>query len=327
MKLIPSNKFDPATLEDMRCRLPEYMTARGVELRKQGSRLVAKCPVHADSSPSFAVFGSKLETCGCFPCGFTGDVFAAAQWMGRASSFPEAVREVAATLGVYLPQEGTQAATRPTTPPQRAAKPPEPPFMLTDAERAMVHAARLRFTDALHAGDPVIDEICKLLGLHRETLRHAAWGSSGLGLLCGSTPWRQLKNRSGHEVRLAYLYPEGMKVRNPADVKPRFVWAVGKALAPWRMEWVRPETKTVYLTEGESDCMALVEAGLEADGTACCVASPGTSFPAAWAPIFKRKKVILCFDADPPGQAAAVSVGRMLAPYATSVSNWKGTQP
>ena len=102
------------------------------------------------------------------------------------------------------------------------------------------------------------------------------------------------------------------------------MWLCGKALAPWRFEWVRPETQTVYLTEGESDCLSLISAGLEADGDAVCVASPGTSFLPAWAPLFANKKVVLCFDADPPGQAAAAKVAGMLAPFATGVSNWKG---
>ena len=82
--------FDPAALESLRARLPEYLQACGVELRKNGSRLVAKCPVHNDSEPSFAVFPNG-KNCGCFPCDFQGDVFAVSEWMGRASTFPEAV--------------------------------------------------------------------------------------------------------------------------------------------------------------------------------------------------------------------------------------------
>ena len=113
--------FDPATLDAMRHRLHEYLTARGVELTRRGARLVARCPMHDDSSPSFAVYGSKLENCGCHPCAFSGDVFAASQWMGRASNFPEAVRDVADTLGVYLPDSTAGTVTRPATPPQRAA--------------------------------------------------------------------------------------------------------------------------------------------------------------------------------------------------------------
>jgi hypothetical protein len=32
------------------------------------------CPFHADSDPSFDIFGESLERWGCFPCGLGGDV-------------------------------------------------------------------------------------------------------------------------------------------------------------------------------------------------------------------------------------------------------------
>gem|GEM_PF-6394411 len=110
--------FSPDLLESLRNRLPEYLAARGVELRRNGSRLVGKCPAHDDASPSFAVFGSHQETCGCYPCNFTGDVFAVSQWLGRSSTFPEAVQDVAATLGVYLPQSTAGTAPRPAPSPR-----------------------------------------------------------------------------------------------------------------------------------------------------------------------------------------------------------------
>jgi len=306
----PPLRFDPAALEDMRCRLPEYLTKKGVELTRRGARLVGKCPVHEDNSPSLAIFGTHHENCGCFPCNFQGDVFAVSQWLGRSDSFPSAVRDVAAVLGVHLPDSTAQAATRPATPPQRAAKQVEPPFVLSDVDRAKIHSARLAFSDILHDGGPMLGEIAQSLCLSPEVLRYAAFGESGLGY---ADRW------------LCYTYPSGLKWRNPdLQAKPRFVWLVGKATQPWRAEWIRPETETIYLSEGETDCMSLIAAGLEADGSAVCCASPGTSFSPVWAKLFTSKVVVLCFDADPPGQAAALKVAAMLAPFATGVSNWKG---
>jgi hypothetical protein len=309
--------FQAETLEAMRRRLPEYLAARGVELRKNGTRLVGKCPVHEDTSPSFAVFGTHSENCGCFPCGFTGDVFAVSQWFGRASTFPEAVQDVAAALGVHLPQSSAGTATRPAPAPPRPAKQPEPPLVLSAGDRSKLHTARLAFSDAFHSGNEIIDRIAASLGLDRETLRLAAWGSSGLGLACpvgSSSPW------------LCYAYPNGLKWRNPhPQTTPRFRWIVGKATAPWRWEWVKPETRTVYVTEGESDCMALIEAGLEDDGTAACVASPGTSFPRDWGKLFTGKRVIICFDHDEPGRAATAAVAAILKGHAAEILTWKGT--
>jgi hypothetical protein len=316
----PSNsrpRFQAETLEAMRHRLPDYLAARGVDLRKNGTRLVGRCPAHDDRSPSFAVFGSHHETCGCYPCGFAGDVFAVSQWLGRSSTFPEAVQDVAGTLGVYLPQSTAGTATRPATAPQRPAKQPAPPFILSDGDRAKVYAARLAFCDAFHGGDEIIDRIAESLGLERETLRLASWGSSGLGLACpagSSEPW------------LCYAYPQGLKWRNPNPKStPRFRWIVGKATAPWRMDRVTAETRTLYLTEGESDCLALIQAGLEADGSAACAASPGTSFPREWGKLFTGKRVIICFDRDKAGQAATATVAGILKGHAAEILTWKGT--
>jgi len=52
-------------IETLRPRLVDYLTARGVELKKQGNRLVGLCPVHNDSKPSFAVFGDNHEMAAC----------------------------------------------------------------------------------------------------------------------------------------------------------------------------------------------------------------------------------------------------------------------
>jgi hypothetical protein len=312
------NLTDRETLEAMRGRLAEYLAARGVELHRQGNRLVGRCPVHTDRNPSFAVFADGMA-CGCYPCDFTGDVFATAQWLGRAGSFPEAVADVASALGVHLPQGHARAPQRP---PQAQARPvpqPAPPFILPEADRERIHAARLAFCNAFHSGHPIVDQIAASLGLTRETLRHAAWGQSGLGLAAGN---------HGKPVWLCYAYPNGLKWRNPNTTgKPRFVWLAGKATAPWRAEWIKPEVRTVYVTEGESDTLALIQAGLESDGTAAAVASPGTSFSREWAAMFAGRKVVLCFDNDPPGQAAAVKVAGLLAPIAAAVAIWKGVKP
>jgi hypothetical protein len=316
----------------LRVRLAEYLDGVGVELRPSGNRLVGRCPMHDDRTPSFAVFGNARDACGCHPCGFTGDVFALSEWLGRASSFPDALRDVAGVLGVPVPLELPGNGTRQVTVRPRPAKPPTAPVSqshlgreasagvshacamlsekLSDSDREKIHEARLAWTDAFHAGEPIVDDIAASLGFDRETLRQASWGSSGLGLAPG---W------------LCYRYPNGLKWRNPeANAKPRFVWLVGKATAPWRMDWVKPETRTVIVTEGESDAMAMIAAGIEDDGCTVAVASPGTSFPRDWAPLFRGKRTVLCFDTDPPGRVATATVAAILKGHAAEILTWKG---
>lgn len=221
------------------------------------------------------------------------------------------MRDVAAVLGVHVPQElhGSSKETVRSTP--RHERKSEPSFSLSDSDREKIHIARLAFSDAWHAGETIIDDIAASLGFDRETLRWASWGTCGLGLANG---W------------LCYGYPHGLKWRNPdPHAKPRFVWLVGKATAPWRMDWVKTDTLAIYVTEGESDAMALIAAGIEADGTAVAVASPGTSFPREWAALFQGKRVVLCFDTDEPGRTATTTVAAILKGHATEILTWKWT--
>lgn len=318
----------PELIDSLRSRLPEYLAARGVDLRANGTRLTGHCPVHDDKHPSFSVFGDGHERCGCHPCGFQGDVFAVSQWLGRASTFPEAVVDVAATLGVYLPSapppfsasRGTLNAgsisndlsknnTITTVPSALAPAPAFPPAMkhddLTPADRALISAARAAFRATDESGD--LGAMAMDLNITLPVLRRASGGESGLGC---------------HGGQLAYLYPHGMKVRGAPGARPRFMWVCGSARAPWRMERMSPETRTVYLCEGESDCLSLVGIGLEEDGTSLCVASPGTSFSAAWAPLFAGKDVVICFDKDTAGKAATDRVAGLLHGHAATTRTW-----
>jgi hypothetical protein len=301
-------RFDREQLDSMRHRLPEYLTARGVELRPQGARLVGKCPNHDDGNPSFALWGERHEFCGCFPCSFQGDIFATAEWLGRAGSFPEAVADVAAVLGVTLPQGHAPSPSRPAQAQQRPAPQAVPPFTLNEADTEKLHTARLQFSDAYDGGE--LDTLAGGLGIPLWAFRWCAKGRCGLGWWHG---------------RLAYIYPQGMKLRNPPGMTPRFVWECGRATQPWRMEFAtKPEVRTVYLSEGESDCISLVAAGLETDGAAACVASPGTSFVREWVPLFAGRRVVLCFDRDKAGQDATAAVAAMLRGTASEISTWKG---
>jgi hypothetical protein len=294
------------TLNALRPRLAGFLSAVGVDLRRTGSRLVGRCPVHEDRSPSFAVFGASHKKCGCYPCGFQGDVFAVSQWLGRSSTFPDAVSDVAAVLGVNLPLGTPRAVTRPASTKREPA--PSSPFKLADADREMHHAARLAFSDALDDG--TLDPLAREFGLPPWALRWCAMGTSGLGWVNG---------------KLAYLYPEGIKVRNLKGDMPRFLWKAGKATVPWRSEWIRHETATVYLTEGESDCLALVAAGLESDPSKACVAIPGAEgFMQEWAAIFDGKRAVLCFDLDSKGREATARVAAMLKGHAAEILTWKG---
>ena len=63
----------------------------GVELKKQGSRLVGPCPFHAEKTPSFFVFPDNRFK--CFGCGESGDVIDFTQKL-YGLSFQDALRHL-----------------------------------------------------------------------------------------------------------------------------------------------------------------------------------------------------------------------------------------
>lgn len=126
--------------------------------------------------------------------------------------------------------------------------------------------------------------------------------------------------------RIAYIYPKGIKFRHPwgPDKRPRFVWACGRPTEPWRYSLAarRKGTTRFIITEGESDLIALVEAGrgmLAPHSTEAIVASPGTSFRSEWASLFSGLEVIVAFDADEAGRSWARKVADLIARHTPNV--------
>lgn len=302
--LFTQSRLTAADLDPLRIRLADYLERTGTELKKQGTRYTGHCPHHEDAKPSFAVYGSRSSVCGCYPCGFTGDVFAVALWLGRASNFRDAVRHVAEVLGERIPEgEPVESYVKPLP----KARKPDP--LVFDAD--MIHRARLAWSDLYHGDDPRAQIAMDSLGLPHDAFGWAAWGKSGIGWSNGS---------------ICFAYPSGLKWRNPdPNGKPRFRWLTGKATAPWRSDWIRGHTHTCYITEGESDCLALVAAGLEQDERVVCTAIPGAdTFSREWAESYRGKLVVLCFDDDNAGRMATAKVAAMLKGIAGEIRTWKG---
>lgn len=328
-------RFPHELIAELRGRLADYLTRVGVELKPQGSKFVGRCPMHDDRHPSFTVFGARHEMAGCFPCNFTGDVYAVAQWLGRAGSFPEAVADVAAVLGVMLPetsggavaghQRSGTTSRRPMPPRPQAAKPIVLPALPPGFEDACTEARANLYRECVTKSSVAL-AVAGELGTDIETLRSLCFTSDGIGI-------EYARVRSARPVIL-YLYEHGAKIRHPKGYTPRFEWAHGSPALPWRWHFAaRPEVVTVHVTEGETDAIAAISSGVENlhphDGTraSAVIACPGTSFPEAWGPLFRGKRAVLMFDRDEPGQAAQARAAAIIAPYALAVNlfNWKGT--
>lgn len=88
------------------------VVGRYVQLRKGGANLLGLCPFHTEKSPSFTVSPTK-QFYHCFGCGAHGS---AIRFLTEhtGASFPEAVRSLASSVGMTVPEE-------PRSPRQRAA--------------------------------------------------------------------------------------------------------------------------------------------------------------------------------------------------------------
>src|SRR3989442_4083554 len=101
--------YSPALLDDIRAGVaPVDLIGRFVNLRKAGVNWKGLCPFHAEKTPSFMV-NPRKGIFHCFGCGVGGDAFSFLMRQDRLS-FPEAVRALAKTAGLALPEERAASA-------------------------------------------------------------------------------------------------------------------------------------------------------------------------------------------------------------------------
>jgi DNA primase len=79
------------------------VVGRYVQLRKGGANLLGLCPFHNEKSPSFTVSPTK-QFYHCFGCGAHGSAITFLM-EHTGASFPEAVRSLAAGVGMVVPEE------------------------------------------------------------------------------------------------------------------------------------------------------------------------------------------------------------------------------
>ena len=86
------------------------VVGRHVELKKAGINHKGLCPFHGEKSPSFIVSPSR-QTYHCFGCGVHGD---AIRFLTEhhGMSFVEAVRDLAQSAGLVVPEDEATPAER-----------------------------------------------------------------------------------------------------------------------------------------------------------------------------------------------------------------------
>ena len=307
-----------------------------VPLRKAGTSYKGLCPFHGERTPSFTVNRDK-GFFHCFGCGQGGDVFKFVE-LQEGVGFQDAVRRVAATFGITLPEPTTSDEVR-----------------RDDAEREallLMHEAAAAYYQeqlATSAGREA-REMLAARGLAPATIERLGLGLTPTGrdglvrLLRGKGFSTAQVVRGGLGVErdrgvvdrffrrlMIPICREGGSVvafggrAMAADQVPKYLnssetplYVKGRVLYGLHLSKQAIRTSGVaVLVEGYFDVAQALQGGVEN-----VVASSGTALTVQQAQLLRRfaSKVVLSFDADRAGQGAAAKSGDLLVSEGFQVS-------
>ncbi|MBF0310220.1 MAG: DNA primase [Magnetococcales bacterium] len=325
--------FPPTFLDALRQRadLLELVRAH-VALKKSGSSWLGLCPFHHEKTPSFNVHPEK-GFFKCFGCGVGGDAIHFLMRI-RGVSFPEAVEELARSVGLEVPTrkagEGQQGPGRQE---------------LEQRYRDMTLAKQYYATQLAGPRGGVARDYLEKRGLQAATIQRFELGFAPPG-------WRHLVERFGSGVEVeARLEVLGLLVRKEEggasydrfrnrlmfpihDERGRCVAFGGRSLGDEQPKYINsPETPLfqkgrllfnlhqahgpgqkageMLLVEGYVDVIALDQAGI---GHA--VAPLGTAVSEHQLLMLWKstERIVCCFDGDGAGRKAAWRVLEMSLP-------------
>ncbi|HEX5854578.1 MAG TPA: DNA primase [Thermoanaerobaculia bacterium] len=300
------------------------LVGASTSLKKSGRSWKGLCPFHAEKTPSFHVHPEKGFYY-CFGCGAKGDAITFVRETERLE-FPEAVAYLARLAGITLPmrRSGTRVDRGKETRAAEALALAAAFFRANldrhTAARALLEKRGLTPEEghgfglgaALDAWDALKTSLAPRV--QEETLLDA-------GLLQKNPEtgrvYDRFRNRLTIEIRDARGEILGFGARAFGDDQPKYLnspetarFSKGKLLygLDRAKEAIRRED-SVLLVEGYFDRIACERAG-----AANAVASMGTALTPAQAEILGRhaRRVLVAYDGDAPGGAAALKVLPML---------------
>src|SRR2546426_4708706 len=319
--------YSPTLLDEIRTGVDIVeLVGRFVNLRKAGVNYKGLCPFHGEKTPSFTV-NPKKGIFHCFGCGVGGDAFAFLMKQDRVS-FPEAVRALAKTTGVTLPEErerdGADSGRE-------------------ELHRAMDLAARFFAEGLWKPSSERPREYLAKRGIDPEVARRFGLGLSPEG-------WDGLLTfMRGQHVATETLESTGLVVRREGgtgvydrfrrrlmfpirDLQGRVVAFGGRAFGDEQPKYLNSPETAIYtkgnllyaadiarttvrdknralLVEGYVDCLMAHQHGFTET-----VAALGTAFTPAQLGILRRycEEVVTFFDADAAGQKAAERAEELL---------------
>jgi DNA primase len=320
--------YSPALLDEIRVSVDIVdLVGRFVNLKKAGQNWKGLCPFHAEKTPSFMV-NPKKGIFHCFGCGIGGDAFGFLMRQDRLS-FPEAVRALAKTAGVALPDE----------------QGPRPDAGREELYRVMDLAARFYAETLWSAAGDRAREYLSRRGIDGEVARRFRLGYAPegwdalLGFMRAQGVAAEALETTGLVVRREsgsgyYDRFRGRLMFTIHDVQGRAVAFGGRAFGDEQPKYLNsPETplyskgnllyaldlardtirerNRALLVEGYVDCLMAHQHGFTET-----VAALGTAFTPAQLAILKRycEEVVTFFDADQAGQKAAERAADLLEP-------------
>jgi len=321
--------YSAAVLDDIRAGVDIVdFIGRFVNLRKAGANWKGLCPFHGEKTPSFMVNPQKGIS-HCFGCGVGGDVFGFLMRQDRLS-FPEAVRALAKTAGVALPEE-------------RGAQPGD--SGREELFRVMDLAARF-YAETLwkpageraqkYLAERAIDpEVARRFGLgyapdgwdrladfmKSERIGEDTLVAAGLAVPREnrSGSYDRFRNRLLFTIRDLQSRVVAFGGRAFGDEQPKYLnspetplYTKGNLLyaADTARETMRAKNRAL-IVEGYVDCLMAHQHGFTET-----VAALGTAFTPAQLALLRRycDEVVTFFDADAAGQKAAARAEELLEP-------------
>ena len=297
-----------------------------VTLKRAGSNYQAPCPFHSERTPSFTVF-TATKSFYCFGCGAGGDVIS---FIMRAENmdYIDALKYLADRAGISIPDDGRQE---------------ENGVSRKRLYQLNLDAARF-FRECLfdpQYGKEAMAYLRDARQLDSVTIKHF-----GLGFAPNSFNALTRKMRSlgytDEELIAGFLCKRSEKTGNLFDLyRNRVIFPIidtsgnvvafgGRVMDDSTPKYLNSSDTPVFkksrhlfalnyarkhcsermiLCEGYMDVIALHAAGFEN-----AVATLGTAITSEQARIFAKytKKVVICYDSDKAGQAAATKAMRLL---------------
>ena len=319
------------------------VVGRYVQLKKGGANYMGLCPFHGEKSPSFSVSPSK-QFFHCFGCGKNGNAIGFLM-EHSGMNFVEAVKDLAQTYGMQVPEDDSDPADR-----QRAQQQRQRQATLSDVLEKAAEAYRKHLKTA-----PQAVAYLKGRGLSGEVAKQFGLGYAPEG-------WRSLASVFA-DYQDALLVESGLVISNTEDggeekrydrfrdrimfpirnVKGECIGFGGRVMGEGTPKYLNsPETPVfskgrelyglyeartalreagyVLVTEGYMDVVALAQLGfpnaVATLGTACTTEHVQKLFRFTDAVVFS-------FDGDAAGRRAARKALDGALPFASDVRNVK----